>query len=52
MPVEHGRLDDIETTILGQVGTQFKQRTDYGAEYFEGNRTELVKIVMKGCASV
>jgi hypothetical protein len=51
LPVEPGRLDDIVTSILGQARTQFKHRPDYGSDYFEGIRADLIKIVVNECTS-
>ena len=43
VPVASGILDIAERDILEHIGQHFKQRTDYGQEYFEGDRMQLVK---------
>jgi hypothetical protein len=43
VPVASGMLDIAERDILKHIGQHFKQRTDYGQEYFEGDRMQLVK---------
>lgn len=50
-PVAYAILDDTELRILEHIGQHFKQRVDYGHEYFEGDRMELVNRVMKLCFS-
>lgn len=51
VPVPYAILDDTEQRILEHIGQHFKQRADYGHEYFEGDRMELVNRVMKLCFS-
>lgn len=48
-PVPETEIDAVERRILDSVATQFdkfKQRTDYGSEYFEGNCLELARFVI------
>ena len=49
VPVAYVVLDKTERHILDHIGQHFKQRVDYGLEYFEGDRMQLVKRVMERC---
>ena len=46
IPIPSIKLDQMERSILEHISKTFIQRVDYGQEYFEGNRMELVEHVM------
>lgn len=46
IPIPKNKLSDIENNLIKLFSMKFKQRTDIGTEYFEGERTQMIKEII------